>query len=135
MKDDGQASSDTLRSYVVGSCESLSTAATFGRPRPSNRWYSLIMDDDSPPTTNRRQPSLDEFACVCDTQMEVKFSARRHGIGETDIRHAWNNAIRLIEYEYRGEERILVIGPDRHGMLLEMVALPVASPARNSTTT
>ncbi len=34
------------------------------------------------------------------------------------------------EYEYLGEYRLLVIGPDRHGRLLELVALPVQAPVR-----
>ncbi|UEJ81966.1 hypothetical protein Bra3105_14080 [Brachybacterium halotolerans subsp. kimchii] len=38
--------------------------------------------------------------------------------------------MRLVEYEYHGDERLLVIGPDRHGMLLEMVALPADTPTR-----
>ncbi|WP_152351432.1 hypothetical protein [Brachybacterium subflavum] len=61
--------------------------------------------------------------------MDITASARRHGIDDHDIRHAWRNAVRLVEYEYRGEDRLLVIGPDRHGMLLEMVALPTDAPA------
>jgi hypothetical protein len=38
--------------------------------------------------------------------------------------------MRLVEYDYRGEERLLVIGPDRHGRLLEIVAVPAAEPTR-----
>ena len=44
--------------------------------------------------------------------MEVLPSARKHGIEDADIEHAWRNATRLIEYEYDGEERLLAIGPD-----------------------
>ena len=62
--------------------------------------------------------------------MEILPSARKHGINDADSRHAWANAIRLIEYEYRGEERLLVIGPDRHGHLLELVAVPADQPVR-----
>lgn len=43
--------------------------------------------------------------------------------------HAWTNAIRLVEYDYAGDERLLVIGPDRHGRL-EVVAVPAAQPTR-----
>ncbi|MGL5824600.1 MAG: hypothetical protein ACRCYU_07165 [Nocardioides sp.] len=57
-------------------------------------------------------------------------SALKHGIGEADIGHAWTNAIRLVEYEYEGEERLLVVGPDQHGRLLELVAVPAGSPTR-----
>jgi hypothetical protein len=44
--------------------------------------------------------------------------------------HAWDNALRLVEYEYDGEDRLLVIGPDRTGRLLELVAVPVEEPTR-----
>ena len=62
--------------------------------------------------------------------MEILPSARKHGIDDADIEHAWRNATRLIEYEYDGEERLLVIGPDRHGRMLELVAVPAAEPTR-----
>jgi uncharacterized DUF497 family protein len=38
-------------------------------------------------------------------------SARKHGIADQDIRHAWEQALRLVEVEHHGEERLLVIGP------------------------
>ena len=38
--------------------------------------------------------------------------------------------MRLVEYEYLGEDRLLVIDPDRHGRLLELVAVPVQAPVR-----
>lgn len=60
--------------------------------------------------------------------MEVVGSARKHGVDDADIEHAWVNAMRLIEYEYGGDERLLVIGPDRHGRLLELVAVPSGEP-------
>ena len=40
------------------------------------------------------------------------------------------NAIRLVEYEYAGHERLLVIGADRQGRLLELVAVPAGEPTR-----
>lgn len=51
-------------------------------------------------------------------------SAFRHGIAEADIMHAYTNAVRLIEIEQHGEERLIVIGPDRAGNWLELVAMP-----------
>ncbi|HMT33304.1 MAG: hypothetical protein IPL93_05515 [Actinomycetales bacterium] len=60
--------------------------------------------------------------------MEVATSARKHGVLDADIQHAWDQAIRLVEYEYQGEDRLLVIGPDRHGRLLELVAVPARTP-------
>ncbi|HEU0191070.1 MAG TPA: hypothetical protein VFR17_07355 [Mycobacterium sp.] len=62
--------------------------------------------------------------------MEVRRSAYRHGVALDDIDHAFRNALRLIEYEYDGEERLLVIGPARDGSVLELVALPAADPDR-----
>lgn len=38
--------------------------------------------------------------------------------------------MRLVEYDYEGEERLLIIGPDSHGAMLELVAVPAESPAR-----
>lgn len=55
-------------------------------------------------------------------------SAHRHDVDEVDIWDAWDNAFRVIEYEYDGEDRLLVIGPSRHGDLLEVVAVPVVDP-------
>ncbi len=62
--------------------------------------------------------------------MEVADSARKHGISDTSILHAWENAIKLVEFEYDGEERLLVIGPDSSGHLLELVAVPMTEPIR-----
>ena len=33
-------------------------------------------------------------------------------------------------YDYDGQDRLLVIGPDRHGRMLELVAVPVDEPTR-----
>ena len=60
--------------------------------------------------------------------MEVARSALKHGVDRADVEHAWLNAVRLVEYEYDGEERLLIIGPDRHGFMLELVAVPAAQP-------
>jgi uncharacterized DUF497 family protein len=62
--------------------------------------------------------------------VEVRPSARKHEIADADIEHAWANAIRLVEYDYQGEDRLLVIGPDRHGRMLELVAVPAGTPTR-----
>lgn len=55
--------------------------------------------------------------------VEIAGAARKHGIDDEDIRHAWAHAIRYVEYEYDDEERLLVIGADRHGRMLELVAV------------
>ncbi|GAB05653.1 hypothetical protein GII30_14790 [Gordonia amarae] len=62
--------------------------------------------------------------------MEIRDSARKHDITGESILHAWENAIRLVEYDYHGEDRLLVIGPDVSGALLELVAVPAGRPTR-----
>ena len=73
-------------------------------------------------TRDARQASVDT--------MEVRSSAFKHGIDAADIDPAWTNAILLVEYDNHGQDRLLVIGPDRHGRLLELVAVPADAPAR-----
>jgi len=62
--------------------------------------------------------------------MEILPSARKHDVADNDIEHAWTNALRLVPYEYDGEERILIIGPSTTGALLELVAVPAGEPHR-----
>lgn len=62
--------------------------------------------------------------------MELRDSARKHGITDDEVEYAWHNAMRVIEYEYDGEDRLLVIGADQHGRLLELVAVPGDRPTR-----
>ena len=61
---------------------------------------------------------------------QVARSCGVSNFSDDEIQHAWDNAIRLVEYEYDGEERLLVIGPDQHGRLLELVAVPAGEPTR-----
>lgn len=51
--------------------------------------------------------------------LEVAGSARRHGIADEDVRHAARMAIREVDQG----DRVLLIGPDRAGKLLEVVVL------------
>lgn len=53
--------------------------------------------------------------------MEIRRSARKHGIDDADMLHAFDHHIRYVEQEYAGESRILLIGSDRTGRLLELV--------------
>jgi uncharacterized DUF497 family protein len=62
--------------------------------------------------------------------VRISESARKHGVDDEDIVHAWENAIRYVEYDYDGDERLLVIGADRHGRMLELVAVPADEPTR-----
>jgi hypothetical protein len=61
--------------------------------------------------------------------MEIRASARRHGIADDDMLHAWRNQLRYVQLEYNGELQLLVIGPSRSGALLELV-VPVDPPLR-----
>lgn len=56
--------------------------------------------------------------------MRLTAAAFKHGIAEADIQHAYVNAVRIVEIEQYGEERLVVIGPDRAGNWLELVAMP-----------
>lgn len=60
--------------------------------------------------------------------MAIAAAARTHGIDDVSMIHAWENALRYVEYD--GEERLLVIGPDIAGNLLELVAVPADEPTR-----
>jgi len=62
--------------------------------------------------------------------VRISDSARKHGVDDEDITHAWENAIRYVEYDYDGDRRLLVIGADRHGRMLELVAVPADEPTR-----
>ncbi|WP_228373223.1 BrnT family toxin [Demequina silvatica] len=61
-------------------------------------------------------------------EIEIAESAHRHGLGDDDIVHAWENAMTVVTLEHSGEERLLVIGPARSGALLELVAVPPTRP-------
>lgn len=52
--------------------------------------------------------------------MEIADSARKHRIADLDIHHAVRHSIRAVR---QGGDRVLFIGPDRAGVLLEIVAL------------
>lgn len=57
-------------------------------------------------------------------------NALKHGYSTTDVPHVYDNALRLVEYEYHGDGRLLVIGPDQAGNLMEVVAVPAQTPLR-----
>lgn len=52
--------------------------------------------------------------------MDIAESARKHGVADEDIRHAVQLALRVVSQE---PERLLMIDPDRHGQLLEVVVI------------
>ncbi|MBL8777098.1 MAG: hypothetical protein JNK12_14240 [Acidimicrobiales bacterium] len=51
--------------------------------------------------------------------MEIAESARKHGIADEDIRHAVRVEFRCVA----SDDRLLIIGADRDGRLLEVVVL------------
>lgn len=64
------------------------------------------------------------------SETDILSSAHKHGIEDEDIRHALRNVVRYREIEADGEMRMLIIGPDRSGSYLELVAVPAGSPQR-----
>lgn len=59
--------------------------------------------------------------------MEIHDSARRHGIDDETIQHVVDHAIVVVDVEEHDDPpKLLVIGPDRAGNLLEVVVLELA---------
>jgi hypothetical protein len=61
--------------------------------------------------------------------VEIRASARKHGISDDAILHAYRNPLRYVELEHHGEVQLLLIGPDQTGRLLELV-IPTDEPPR-----
>jgi hypothetical protein len=61
--------------------------------------------------------------------VEVRGSAHNHDLTDEAILHAWRNALRYVELEYKGELQTLVIGPDQTGRLVELI-IPNNEPER-----
>lgn len=62
--------------------------------------------------------------------MQIARSALKHGVTEGDALHVFRNAIRVVQYDYQGEDRLLYIGADTSGRMLEVVAVPMGEPSR-----
>lgn len=60
--------------------------------------------------------------------MQIRDSARKHGIPDEDILHALRNVLRYVPQEYDGESRTLALPPMRDGRLLELVVVPYDDP-------
>ena len=59
--------------------------------------------------------------------MEIHRLARKHGTSEAAIRHALDHAITTIDLEpYADPPKVLAIGPDHAGNLLEIIWLELA---------
>lgn len=59
--------------------------------------------------------------------MEVHRSAHRHGIDDDAILHALDHAITVVDLEPESDPpKVLAIGPDRAGNLLEVIWIELA---------
>ena len=59
--------------------------------------------------------------------MEVHRSARRHSVDDQDIRHAIDHQVVVADVDPDADPpKLLAIGPDRAGNLLEVVVLTLA---------
>lgn len=59
--------------------------------------------------------------------MEIHRSARRHGIADEDIRHATEHPLVVVDLDADGDPpKLLAIGPDRVGNVLEVIVLDLA---------
>jgi hypothetical protein len=55
-------------------------------------------------------------------------SAARHGISKEAVDHALRHPLVFAQQEFDGELRILVVGPDMTGVLLEIIVVPSTNP-------
>ena len=55
--------------------------------------------------------------------MEIHRSARKHGVANADIRHAVAHQLRQRDVSNEPPWRVLYLGPDRAGNLLEVVVI------------
>lgn len=61
------------------------------------------------------------------SRVEIHSCARRHGVGDADIEHAVSNAIVIVDLDADADPpRVLCIGPDRAGNLLEVIWIELA---------
>jgi hypothetical protein len=77
--------------------------------------------------TSSRQPfnSADSFVLRY-TELEIHESALKHGINELDIHHVCANLSDIFELDQESYEiKILIIGPDSAGNLLEVIGLEI----------
>ena len=59
--------------------------------------------------------------------MEIHRSARRHDVADDDIHHAADHPLVVVDLDPDGDPpRLLAIGPDRAGNMLELILLDLA---------
>ena len=57
------------------------------------------------------------------SELEIHKTALKHGVSTLDIHHATSHAIQTFQYfDEWDRKRILTIGPDRSGNMLELIA-------------
>jgi hypothetical protein len=60
-------------------------------------------------------------------RVEIHSSARRHGVGDADLEHAVTHPIVVVDLDLQADPpKILCIGPDMAGNLLEVIMLELA---------
>jgi hypothetical protein len=60
--------------------------------------------------------------------VQIHRSARRHGIRDADIRHAVDHPVVVVDLDAESDPpKVLAIGPDRAGNLLEVILLDLAA--------
>ncbi|MEY4896382.1 MAG: hypothetical protein RI890_1181 [Actinomycetota bacterium] len=60
------------------------------------------------------------------TELEIYETALKHGISNLDIRHVCANSSNIFELDQESYEiKILIIGPDTAGNLLEVIGLEI----------
>jgi hypothetical protein len=62
--------------------------------------------------------------------VEIAASARKHRTSDHDIEHAVTHPIRIVPQDGDYDGRLLVIGSDTAGRLLEVVVVPADDPQR-----
>jgi len=61
------------------------------------------------------------------SRVEIHRSARRHGIRDADIRHVVDRAVVVVDLDADSDPpKVVAIGPDRAGNLLEVILLELA---------
>jgi hypothetical protein len=59
--------------------------------------------------------------------VDIHRSARRHGVSDADIRHATDHPLVVVDLDPDADPpKVLAIGPDRAGNLLEVIVLELA---------
>ena len=78
------------------------------------------------PQPNSRPRNFADSFVLRYTGVQIHESALKHGISDLDIRHACTNSSDMFELDQESYEiKILIIGPDSAGNLLEVIGLEI----------